>query len=187
MTHRLLLPLIIVLLLGGNLYAQTPVSISPPLNIDLGFGGGVSLPLGKLSDADNTGFHGLVKARLHGFMPLNVVASGAYNRLANKTGSESDTYWMIGAGLEYPLPTPIVKPYFGIDALYNVISNTGAGSSSSNRGGLGVGAGVEFALPGVGSFDTSVKYQVINITGKETNEETYSQVAVSVALMFGVL
>lgn len=187
MTHRLTLTLVILLFLGGNLHAQSPVSIAPPLNIDLGFGGGASLPLGDLSNLDNTGYHGLVKARLHGFMPLSVVASGTYNRLPNKAGVESDYYWMIGAGLEYPLPSAIVKPYFGVDVLYNVISITAAGFSSSNRGGIDFGAGIEFSLPGVGSFDTSVKYQIINVMGKEANELTYSQAAVSVALMFGVL
>ena len=176
---------IVVLFLSGKLYAQTPVG--SPLNIDLGFGGGVSLPVGDLSNFSNTGYHGLVKIRFHGAMPFNIVGSGMYNRLPDKVGSESDYYWMIGAGIEYPIPSAVVKPYFGIDAMYVSLNNTGAGSSSGSRGGLGFGAGVEFSLPGVGSFDTSVKYQIINVLGKDSNEITASQVAASVALMFGMM
>jgi hypothetical protein len=186
MKHLLTCTAIAIMLMAGSASAQTPL-VGPPLNIDLGLGGGVSLPLGDLSNGDNTGYHGLVKARLHGFMPLSVVATGMYNRLPKKTGGESDFYWMIGAGLEYPLPSLVVKPYFGLDVMYDVISNTAANSTSVNRGGIGLGAGVEFSVPAFGSFDTSVKYQLINVTGKDANENTYSQIAASVAIMFGVM
>ena len=185
MKHIFICTMMIVLLAAGILNAQTP--ISAPLSVDLGFGGGVSLPVGDLSNFSNTGWHGLAKVRLHGSMPINITGTGFYNRLPEKVGTESDYYWMVAAGLEYPIPSAVVKPYFGVDAMYVSINNTGSGSSSASRGGVGLGAGVEFSLPGVGSFDTSVKYQIINVLGKESNETTAAQVVGSVALMFGVL
>ena len=186
MKKILLFTFLFLFLLIGTSQGQVP-SIGPPVNLDLGIGGGVSLPNGKLSDADNTGFHVGAKARLHGFMPMNIPISAYYNRLPNKVGGETDVAWMLGAGLEYPIPSVSVKPYLGADALWNVMSNTGSGSSSVNRGGLGVGAGVEFSIPSLGSFDTSVKYQIFNLVGKEASEETFSQIVASVALMFSVL
>lgn len=185
MKHFFACALIMVLLASSQLYAQMPVG--SPLSVDLGFGGGVSMPVGDLSNANNTGWHGLAKLRLHGSMPVNIVGSGMYNRLPNKFGSESDFYWMVGAGIEYPIPSAVVKPYFGVDALYISFNNTGSGTSSASRGGVALGGGVEFSLPGFGSFDTSVKYQILNVMGKDTNELTYSQVAASVALMFGMM
>ena len=118
---------------------------------------------------------------------LGFRVAGLLTRKPEKVGTESDYYWMVAAGLEYPIPSAVVKPYFGVDAMYVSINNTGSGSSSASRGGVGLGAGVEFSLPGVGSFDTSVKYQIINVLGKESNETTAAQVVGSVALMFGVL
>jgi hypothetical protein len=185
MKHMLICTMMFVLLAVGSLNAQMPVG--SPLSVDLGFGGGVSLPVGDLSSFENTGWHGLAKIRLHGSMPINIVGTGMYNRLPDKVGSESDYYWIVAAGLEYPVPSAVVKPYFGIDAMYVSLNNTGASGASASRGGVGMGAGLEFSLPGVGSLDTSVKYQIINVLGKESNEITASQVVASVALMFGLM
>ena len=184
---HLLVTISVVFLMCGSMYAQTPMG--SPLNIDIGLGGGVSLPNGDLSNANNTGWHGIAKIRLHGAMPINIIGTGMYSRLPEKVGSESEVYWIAGAGLEYPIPSAVVKPYFGVDVVYVNVSNTGPGASSANRGGVGLGAGVEFSLPGFGSFDTSVKYQMLNVFGKDSNvnETTVSQVAASVALMFGVM
>lgn len=181
--------LLVVLLAAGTLLGQslpTP-SLASPVNMDIGIGGGATLPSGKLSDANNTGWHAGGKIRLHGFMPLSIVALGNYHRLPNKVGSESDTEVMIGAGLEYPIPSVMVKPYFGVDATVNIFSNTGPGPSSTTRQGIGVGVGVEFTVPAFGSFDTSVKYQMLNLIGKENNEEGISQISANLAIMFSVL
>jgi len=171
----------------STIRAQVPIpSIGPPINLDLGVGGGISLPNGKLNDSDNTGFHVGAKARLHGSIPVNIVLSGNYNRLPNKSGSESDVIWMIGAGLEYPIPSIEVKPYLGADVLVSSFSSTAAGSQSITREGLGLGAGVAFPVPAVGNFDVSVKYQMLNLVGKESNEDTISQIAANVSLMFSI-
>ena len=181
-----LITILMIIFYAGTAYTQVP-DISSPVKLDLGVGGGVSLPTDKLSDSRNTGFHVGAKVRLHSFMPLSIVGSGYYNRLPEKNTDNTDSQWMLGVGLEYPIPSAIVKPYFGADALVNFFKNEGTGTSSFTRGGVGLGAGVEFSIPAFGSFDTSVKYQIFNVVGKEDNEDTISQIAASVALMFSVL
>jgi len=178
--------LLMTLLFIEAMFAQVP-GVSSPVKFDLGIGGGVSLPTDKLSDSHNTGFHVGAKARLHSFMPLSIVGSGNYNRLPEKNADNTDSQWMLGVGLEYPIPSVVVKPYLGVDALVNVFKNEGTGTSSFTRGGVGLGVGIEFSIPAFGSFDTSVKYQLFNVVGKENGEETISQIAASVALMFSVL
>ena len=170
-------------LLGGKSYAQISV-VGSPINVDLGIGGGVSIPNGTFSDRNNSGYHAGAKARVHGLMPLNIIASGYYNRLLNKSGGESDIATMLGAGIELPVPSVIVNPYFGVDALWNryTISNV----EIKTRIGLDVGAGVDFSIPGLGSFDTSIKYQMFNLFGKDDGEDTLSQITGNVTLMFSL-
>ncbi|MBI3766819.1 MAG: hypothetical protein HY277_10015 [Ignavibacteriales bacterium] len=169
-----------------NGIAQVP-GVGLPVTLDLGVGGGVSLPIGTLSDNVNTGWHAGATARISGLIPINIVGSAYYNRLPFKVGSDASTAWMIGAGIEYPIPGIIVKPYLGLDGLVNVISSTASGAQSITREGLGIGCGLQFSVPAFGSFDASVKYQIFNMLGKESNEETLSQVTASVAVMFSVL
>lgn len=185
MKHILYLPLILIVFFS-TLYAQVPGAPGVPLNVEVGFGGGVSIPSGDLSNLDNTGWHGLARLRIHGDMPINIVGQGMYSRLPHKVGSESDFSWIAAAGLECPLQSVAVKPYLGADVMLVSSSNTGPGASSLTRGGLGLGGGVEFGVPGIGSFDASAKYQMLNLMGKDTNESTASQIAVSLAIMFGM-
>ncbi len=158
-----------------------------PVHLDLGAGGGVSMPTGTLSNGDNTGYHVGAKGRVSGIMPMNILAAVNYSRLPNKVGGETDVIVSASAGLEYPIPSVLIKPYFGVDLMYNSLSNTGAGSTTSSRFGTGLGGGVMFALPGVGDIDASLKYQILNLTGKNPNEDTISQIALNVSLMFGVI
>ncbi|MBI4548100.1 MAG: outer membrane beta-barrel protein [Ignavibacteriae bacterium] len=186
MKKSLVVGMFIIMLFSHATYSQMP-GVSSPVKFDLGVGGGVSLPTGKLSDASKTGYHVGAKIRLHSFIPLSIVSSGYYNRLPEKNTDKTDSQWMLGVGLEYPIPSVMVKPYFGADALVNIFKNEGTGTSSYTRGGVGLGAGVEFSIPAFGSFDTSLKYQIFNVVGKEDGEETFSQIAASVALMVSLL
>lgn len=167
--------------------AQDGLPVGSPLTVQLGLGGGVSIPTADLSDGYNTGWHAGGKLRIGGSIPFNIVAGGWYNALPEKIGDNTDNQVIVGAGIEYALPSAGVHPYFGAEALYVSFSNEGTGTSSFNRGGLGVGAGVEFTIPAFGSFDTSVKYQFLNLMGKEDGELTASQIAATVTLMIGLL
>ena len=189
MNKNVLIGLFVVMLTAGTLFGQPlPVpSIASPVNLDFGIGGGATLPNGKLSDSSNTGWHAGAKIRLHGFMPLSIVALGTYHRLPNKSGSESATELMIGAGIEYPLPSVMVKPYFGLEGTVNVLSSTAVGATSTTREGISVGAGVEFTIPAFGSFDTSVKYEMLNLFGKEAGDPDYSQISANVSIMLSII
>ncbi len=177
---------ILGVMLSGTARAQAP-GVGSPLNLDLGIGGGVAMPVGTLSNNDNTGYQAGAKLRLHGFMPLNLEGAVTYNRLAMKIGSESDVIWMASAGLEYPIPSLIVKPYFVADVSFNSLSTTAANAQSRSRVGAGFGAGVLFSVPAFGDIDASVKYQLLNVAGKDPNEETVSQIAATMSLMFGII
>ncbi|HMD14883.1 MAG TPA: hypothetical protein VKI62_09675 [Bacteroidota bacterium] len=176
----------VAILFAGNVFAQVP-SVGLPISLDLGVLGGISVPMGTLSDNTNNGWNAGAKARISGLIPIDIVAFGIYNRLPDKVDTYSSTAWLIGAGLELPLPSLIVKPYLGIDGFLTTLSNTGPSATSLSREGVGIGGGVRASVPILGSVDVGIKYQILNQLGQNANEQTLSQVAVNVALMFGVL
>lgn len=165
-------------------YAQVPVS---PVSLDLGLGGGVTVPAGTLADAVDAGWHAGAKARLGGAIPIGLVASGTYNRLPNKVGDVSNVQWMLGVGAEMSIPSIIVHPYVAGEVLVNVLTTTADNAPSRTREGLGLNAGVQLSVPMFGDFDVSLKYQMLNLIGKEDGEDSISQVAANVMLMFSVL
>ena len=161
--------------------------IESPISLKLGIGGGVSLPTGSLGDAYNTGWNAGAKVRLGGWIPVNLVAVGMHNSLPLKGADNSDDQLILGGGIEYAITSVVVHPYIGADYYYVNFDNKASGAPAFNRGGLGVGAGVEFSIPGFGSFDTGVKYQYLNLTGKEEGERDVSQIAATVTLMLGLI
>lgn len=171
---------IVSLISFGTVIAQVPVTV------DLGVGGGLSLPVSKLSDATNAGFHLGVKARIAGMIPLHFTGSANYNRLTYKVGSDAFEVWMLGAGIEYPIPSVSVTPYLALDGLLDIMTNMPGISGTRKSIGVGFGVGVGFPVPGFGNIDASAKYQFFNVLLKE-GEETVSQIGVTVLLMFGVM
>ncbi|HLB00637.1 MAG TPA: outer membrane beta-barrel protein [Bacteroidota bacterium] len=186
--HRIATLALALLVVAIPLHAQLDAPmVNIPLSLDLGLGGGVSVPSGDLSNSNNTGYHAGGKLRIHGPLPFNIVAGGMYNNLPEKVGDKSDNQIIVGAGIEVGIPSVAVQPYFGADVLYLRFNNEGTGTSSFNRGGLALGAGVEFVIPAFGSFDTSVKYQFMNLMGKKDTEPTASQIVATVAVMIGLI
>jgi len=185
--HRFVFLFLALCVVAIPLHAQTGTPVSIPLSVQLGLGGGVSLPTGDISDVYNTGYHLGGKLRISGPLPFNVVAGGMYNSLPQKVDDKSDNQVILGAGIEVGIPAVAVHPYVGADILYVHFNNEGTGTSSFNRGGLGVGGGVEFVIPAFGSFDLSGKYQFLNIMGKEDLEGTTSQIVVTAAVMVGLI
>jgi hypothetical protein len=161
--------------------------VEAPISLKMGIGGGVSLPTGTLSEGYNTGWNAGAKVRLGGWIPINLVATAMHNSLPMKDADNSDDQLIIGGGVEYAITSVVVHPYFGADYYYVKFDNKASGTPAFNRGGFGVGAGVEFSIPGFGSFDTAVKYQYLNAIGKETGEKDMSQIAATVTLMFGLI
>jgi len=197
--NKVLLMLFLVFVFVVPSYAQVPV-IGFPMHLDLGIGGGVSWPNETLlKHTEPSGWNAGIKARIHGILPVSFIGSVVYNRIRNKIydsdipfgvpfePGEADVTWMIGGGLEYSLPIPLVTPYLGVEGLLNLMSNSKEGASSVTRGGVGLGGGVQFSIPAFGSVDASLKYQIFNLIGKENAEDEMSQVAASIAIMFSVL
>jgi hypothetical protein len=172
------------------LFVCAPASsqvVESPISLKVGIGGGVSLPTGTLSDYYNTGWNAGAKVRLGGWIPVNLVAIGMHNSMPLKGSDNSDDQLILGGGIEYAITSVVVHPYFGAEYYYVNFDNKASGVPAFNRGGLGVGAGVEFAIPGFGSFDTGVKYQYLNLTGKEAGEKDMAQIAATITLMFGLI
>lgn len=174
------------ILLTASVPARSQL-VESPVSLKLGVGGGVSLPTGSLSDAYNTGWNAGAKVRLGGWIPVNLVAVGMHNSLPLKGTDKSDEQLILGGGIEYAITSVVVHPYIGADYYYVDFDNKASGVPAFNRGGLGIGAGVEFAIPGFGSFDTGVKYQYLNVMGKEEGEKDISQIAATVTLMLGLI
>jgi hypothetical protein len=185
MSTRMSLMAIVLLLACAAGYAQLP---SPPVSLQFGVGGGAALPSGTLSDGVGTGWFAGAKLRVDGLIPVRLVASGQYTRLPIKSPStESFVGYSFGAGLEYAIPSPVIQPYLGIDALVNSLTTTDSGAVSTTREGLGLGGGVVVSVPAFGSIDLSVKYQMLNLMGKETSEDNLSQISAGVTFMFSIL
>jgi hypothetical protein len=186
-----ILSAVVILLTAGSFIATAQpvgVSVSSPVTFELGAGGGVTLPTGTLNNTNNTGWHVGGLARIGGWLPLSIVATGAYHKLPNAGGSDATTITALTGGFEYPLSALAVRPYLSAEGMLNYISSTAANSPTNNRQGISLGIGVDFGAPGVGNFDTSLKYQMLNLWGKSSNEnDTVAQLVANVTFLFNVL
>lgn len=191
---RKLVPLIVAILfalgLANSSYGQVPSLV----RVNLGIGGGLTAPVGDFGNSYKRGFNVGAKLRISGVLPFRFVGTAQYIGVKSEPISlgtillraeETDRIIQVGAGFEYPLvPAPIVKPYVGGDVLYN---NIDLGAGNNSRFGFGGGAGVEINLGGVLHLDWMIKYQVLNVVGKEGSEETLNQVSATVSLMLNLL
>ena len=176
---------LLVLVLANSSYAQVPSLVK----VNLGIGGGLTAPVGDFGSTHDLGYNVGLKLRISGPLPIRFVGTAQYIGVKSEETlmrpEETDRIIQVGAGFEYALvPAPIVKPYVGGEILYNII-DLGAGNNS--RFGLGGGAGVEINLGGVLHLDGMIKYQVLNVVGKEGNEQTLNQVSATVSLMFNLM
>ncbi len=186
---RKLVPVIgaVLLFLGfaDPSYAQVPSLVK----VNLGLGGGLTAPVGDFGRTHDLGYNAGLKLRISGPLPIRFVGSVYYFGVKSEETlirpEETDRIIQVGAGFEYALvPAPIVKPYVGGDILYN---NIDLGAGNNSRFGLGGGAGVEINLGGVLHLDGMIKYQVLNVVGKEGSEQTLNQVSATISLMFNLM
>ncbi len=181
---------LLVLGLANSSYGQVPSLVK----VNLGFGGGLTAPVGDFGRTHDLGYNVGLKLRISGPLPIRFVGSAYYIGVKSEPiflgtillrAEETDRIIQVGAGFEYQLvPAPIVKPYVGGDILYN---NIDLGAGNNSRFGLGGGAGVEINLGGVLYLDGMIKYQVLNVVGKEGSEETLNQVSATVSLMLNLM
>jgi hypothetical protein len=134
----------------------------------LGIGAGAAIPVGKLSDTQNTGFNGIVALALGvAELPIGVRFDGIYNNFSRKniTQPATNTYSFRIAGLLanliYAFPGTSAKSYVVTGGgLYNTRLDV-TGSKSENHFGLNAGLGVTFGLGPITSFMES-RYHFIS-------------------------
>jgi hypothetical protein len=125
----------------------------------LGVGGGVAIPVGKLSDTQTTGFNGIVALALGvAELPIGVRFDAIYNTFPRKdiTTPPTNTYALRIAGLLgnliYAFPGTTAKSYIVAGGgLYNTKLDI-AGTKAENHWGLNAGLGVTFTVGPVASF-----------------------------------
>jgi len=137
----------------------------------LGIGGGAAIPVGKLSDTQDTGLNGMLTLALGvADLPIGVRFDGIYNRFSHRDVSSpqsgpSNTYSFRIAGLLgnmiYAFSGTSAKSYIVAGGgLYNTRLDV-AGSKSENHFGLNAGLGVTFGLGPIASFFES-RYHFIS-------------------------
>lgn len=196
-----LVPILVLVLLFIGFADPSSAQVPSVVKLNLGLGGGLTAPVGDLGDSQKSGYNVGAKLRVSGLLPIKLVGTVYYMKLKGKEfgtppfviTAEDGKIIQVGAGLEYQLvPAPIVKPYIGADILYN---NLDFGGEKNSRFGVGVGGGVEFNMGGMLHLDGTVKYQFLNLIGKEdvttpagtVSEDTNSQVVATISLMFSLM
>src|SRR2546427_5412095 len=142
-------------------WAGSSSAIQKPFQI--GFGGGVSVPVSDAADALKSGWHGtaIFKFNLPG-MPLDLRGLASYQHFAlDSKAAGSDGVGKIISGLgnvtyTMPLPGP-VKPYitaglgaFNVKTKYNSAGITSP--AAKTKFGIDAGAGIQFGLMGLNGF-----------------------------------
>lgn len=104
----------------------------------------------------------------------------------------------VSVGGEWALIPGPLSPYLGLDLQMNSIGEfktvvkTPGGtnefkSDGESRWGLGIGAGVEFTLIPKFDLDVAVKYNLLNLVGKESGEESINTITLTVNVLFSLL
>jgi opacity protein-like surface antigen len=138
------------------------------------------------------------------------VIPGASLNPVNVNVETSMTMFSAGAGFEYDLIPGPISPYFALDLLYTSFgdvkttynpSTSGLSSLDANKPysnkskfGLGIGIGSEFTLLPVIDLDLNVKYNLMNLMGKEDmkinginyKEESVNTLTVTANILFGL-
>ncbi len=163
--------------------------------IKLGIGGGLSAVQSPSYYTDAAGFsseyHLGVKGKLSiPLFPITPIGFIEYHFFRGQTPAGADTkqnILSIGVGGEMELLPGPLSPYLGLDLEFNNFGDfetTGSTTQSGvSRMGLGIGAGAMLTLLPI-DFDVSLKYQMLNLFGKESGEETIGIINLNVAIFF---
>jgi opacity protein-like surface antigen len=178
---------VVVALSLALLYSATANAMERPFQI--GFGGGVSVPVSDYKTAFDNGFHGKAMFRWKvPALPLSLGTSLGYEKfdlrsaLPGVTGSQSILSALGNASYHFPVGP--IKPYVtaGLGA-YNIKSSaTGFPDASTTKFGIDGGLGIEFKL---GGFSAFAEGKIENIyTEKGLTQSFNTQV---IPVTFGIL
>ncbi|MDP9202862.1 MAG: porin family protein [Gemmatimonadota bacterium] len=154
----------------------------------LGVGGGVAIPVGKLSDTQKTGYNGIVALAIGvADLPIGVRFDGIYNNFSFRTGpvgsSSSSDLRVMGAlgNLVFAFSGTSAKPYVIVGGgLYNTKGDV-PGEKSENDFGFNAGLGATF---GVGPFATFLESRYHSISRNAAKGGVIQFVPITVGLMF---
>ena len=124
----------------------------------IGFGGGMSVPVSDAKDAFKNGFHGKAMVQWEApVLPVALRGSVGYSQMDIKSLAGADNKAKILSGLanvSYGFPVGPVKPYIiaGVGAFNIKTEVAGTSSPSETKFGIDGGAGLQFKLGGIAGF-----------------------------------
>ena len=173
------------------LFALSGFSTSAPgqRTLAVGIGGGVAIPVGKLSNTQDTGYNGTIALAMGvAELPIGIRFDGIYNKLLNNKqlppgGTFSSDLRVVGVlgNLIFAFSGTNAKPYVLVGGgLYNIKPDTIA-AKSENYFGVNAGLGATF---GIGPFATFVESRYHSISRKAAKGGVMQFVPITVGLMF---
>lgn len=173
----------LLILAGGAQAAQAQVPSVVP-SVKPSVYAGLALPTGNFKDGSNSGYTvgGALDLTLPA-MPLAWRGEVSYTNFGIKDaaggGSTSDVSGRVNAVI--PMHLIVATPYLigGVGYYHVTVSPTGLGSSSENKIGFNVGAGIDFPL-GTLAARVEARYHHVSLDGGGT----YSYVPITFGLRF---
>jgi len=173
-----------------------------------GIGGGLSIVTGPETYTESynsggagysDGYHFSTKLKID--IPLSPITPVVFVNYSRFSGEEpttigtiktSQSIWSIGASGEYELfPAPSISPYIAVDLSYNNFGDFKSDGQVAEIGIIGqsiiggsrLGGSVGIGAEVIYHFDISIKYQFLNLIGKEPGEETVSVLSFNLTLL----
>lgn len=150
-------------------------------------GGGAAIPVGKLNDAQKTGYSAIAALAIGvADLPVGVRFDGVYNHLPAKAQSGATTspdLRVIGAlaNLIFAFPGTSAKPYMIVGGgLYNSKTDL-AGAKSQNNFGVNAGLGATF---GIGPFAIFLESRYHSISRSVKKGGVFQFVPITMGVMF---
>lgn len=170
--------------LAVALAAQVSTSSLSAQNVNLGVGGGLTLPLGDFGDAAKLGWHGA--AHLGYGLPSGLGFRGEFFYGQNKVDANVDAKFKLAGGmgsLTYDFKTAGgLKPYIlGGVGYFQVKAEGGGGSISESKVAFGGGAGLKFKAGSDANIFVESRYLSVSTSGGAT---TFVPVTVGVSFGF---
>jgi hypothetical protein len=157
----------------------------------LGVGGGPAFPVGKLSQAQNTGYNGIIVLAVGAAeTPIGLRFDGIYNNLAKNTtpvpegtGATSTDLRIAGGllNLVFAFPGTSAKPYLLAGGGLYSIKRDVPGAKAKNDFGFNAGLGITF---GLGPFAAFLESRYHTISRNETNGGVIQFVPITIGFLF---
>ena len=177
---------------AGLVLVLVAQAVHAQAGLSLGLGGGLVVPTGTMADGIQTGWNGMVVARVKpGLSPVGLRLDGFYNRFALQGGVEGHSR-MLGATADavFTLPSCSWARSRGERMYSGKTSIDGLGSSQSQtKFGLNAGAGFDFGFSGGARLFAEGRFHAIlkGVTDPSTGaEKTGYMVPLTVGLRWAM-